>query len=69
MGNLLLASYIADLKTGTTEKKISAAHELGNMGSAAKSAISALESLSGDVDLRQKPLGGNGRQATWRARC
>ena len=50
MGNLLLESYMADLKTGTTEKKISAAHELGNMGSAAKSAISALETLSGDAN-------------------
>jgi len=50
MGNLLLESYIADLKTGTTEKKISAAHELGNMGSGAKSAISALESLSSDAN-------------------
>ncbi|NBT13903.1 MAG: hypothetical protein EBS56_10045, partial [Planctomycetia bacterium] len=35
MGNLLVEGYIADLKNGTTESKITAARELANLGDAA----------------------------------
>lgn len=52
MTNLLLPSYIDDLKAGSAEKKIFAAKELGNMGASAKSAISALQALKGDADSR-----------------
>lgn len=48
MTNLLLDSYIDDLKNGSAEKKIYAAKELGSMGSNAKSALSALQALKGD---------------------
>ena len=47
-GNVLIPAYIADLKTGTTEKKITAAQELGNMGPRAKEALPALEKLVSD---------------------
>jgi hypothetical protein len=52
MTNLLLPSYIDDLKTGSAEKKIFAAKELGNMGASAKSALSALQALKGDADSK-----------------
>lgn len=52
MTNLLLPSYIDDLKTGSAEKKIFAARELGNMGASAKSALSALQALKGDPDSK-----------------
>ena len=52
MGNLLLDSYIADLKSPSAQTKIYAAQELGNMGSGAKKAITALESLKGDPDAK-----------------
>lgn len=46
--NMLLPSYIEDLKSGSTDKKITAARELGNMGPGAKSALPALEKLAAD---------------------
>lgn len=52
MTNLLLPSYIDDLKTGSAEKKIFAARELGNMGASAKSALSALQTLKSDPDAK-----------------
>ena len=52
MGNLLVDSYIADLKKGPAEKQIDAAKELGNMGASAKQAIPALESLLKDGDAK-----------------
>ena len=52
MGNLLLDSYIDDLKSSSAQTKIYAAQELGNMGSGAKKAIPALESLQGDPDAK-----------------
>jgi hypothetical protein len=48
MGNLLLDSYIDDLKSPQADKKIRAAQELGMMGSDAKKALPALESLARD---------------------
>lgn len=48
MGNLLVDAYVADLKKGPAEKKISAAQELAAMGPNAKAALPALQSLSGD---------------------
>ncbi|MFM7107101.1 MAG: hypothetical protein ACKOZU_00570 [Planctomycetaceae bacterium] len=47
-GNVLIPAYIDDLKTGSAEKKITAAQELGNMGSRAKEALPALEKLVSD---------------------
>ena len=52
MGNLLVDSYIADLKKGPAKKQIDAAKELGNMGASAKQAIPALESLLKDGDAK-----------------
>lgn len=46
--NLLVDGYIDDLKNGSADKKVKAAHELGNMGSEAKSALPMLEKLSAD---------------------
>jgi len=46
--NVLVPSYIEDLKTGSAAKKITAARELGNMGPNAKSALPALEKLAAD---------------------
>ena len=48
MGNLLLDSYIDDLKSPQADKKIRAAQELGMMGADAKKALPALESLARD---------------------
>lgn len=48
MGNLLLDSYIDDLKSPQAEKKIRAAQELGMMGADAKKALTTLESLARD---------------------
>lgn len=47
-GNVLIPAYIEDLKTGTTDKKVAAARELGNMGAAAKDALPVLEQLASD---------------------
>ncbi len=52
MGNLLIDSYIDDLKTGPAEKRIDAAKELGNMGAGAKPALPALESLVKDGNTK-----------------
>lgn len=52
MGNLLLASYVEDLKSPTAAKRVKAAQELGNMGQGAKSAIPALEKLTSDKDAK-----------------
>lgn len=47
-GNMLVTSYIGDLKNGSVDKKIAAARELGNMGGGAKEALPALKSLVAD---------------------
>lgn len=52
MGSLLLDSYIADLNTGSTESRITAAKELANMGPAAKAAVPALRRLAGHADAK-----------------
>lgn len=49
-GSLLMDSYIKDLKQGPVSKQISAANELANMGSKAKSALPLLEKLSKNPD-------------------
>ena len=46
MGNLLVDSYIDDLKKGPANKQIEAAKELGNMGAGGKKALPALESMA-----------------------
>jgi hypothetical protein len=46
MGNMLLNSYIDDLKTGSDTSKLTAARELANMGSKAKAALPLLEPLT-----------------------
>ena len=50
MANLLIDGYIADLKQGPVAKQITAARELGNMGTTAKSALPALEPLARHAD-------------------
>lgn len=50
MGNLLVASYIDDLKSPQAQKRMRAAEELGNMGDGAKSALPALQKLTSDKD-------------------
>lgn len=50
MGNLLLDSYIDDLKSPQADKKIRAAQELGMMGADAKKALPGLESLARDTN-------------------
>jgi hypothetical protein len=52
MGNLLVDGYIDDLRKGPADKRITAAQELGNMGSAAKDALPALEALAKDGDAK-----------------
>jgi len=47
-GNMLVTSYIDDLKNGSADKKIAAAEALGNMGGGAKEALPALKSLTAD---------------------
>lgn len=47
-GNVLVPAYIEDLKTGSADKKVTAARELGNMGSNAKAALPVLEKLATD---------------------
>lgn len=51
-GNLLVDGYVEDLKNGSADKKITAARELGNMGSEAKSALPLLEKLAGDKNAK-----------------
>lgn len=50
MGGLLVEGYIADLKTGSTESRITAAKELANMGRSAKAALPALKPLVKHAD-------------------
>lgn len=50
MGNLLVASYIEDLKSPQAQKRLRAAEELGNMGDGAKTALPALQRLTSDKD-------------------
>ena len=52
MGNLLVEGYIADLKNGSTESRITAAKELANLGSAAKAALPALKPLAKHADAQ-----------------
>lgn len=49
-GSMLMDSYINDLKKGPATKQITAANELANMGSKAKSALPHLEKLSKNPD-------------------
>lgn len=55
MGDLLVGEYIADLKKGPADKQITAARELGNMGSGASKALPALEAAAkeGDAKVRE----------------
>lgn len=48
MGNLMVDAWKGDLADKSPEKRIRAAQELGNMGSAAKSALPALQKMAGD---------------------
>ena len=48
MSNLLVDAHIADLRSDSAEKRIKAANELGNMGSAARSAVPTLEKMAKD---------------------
>jgi len=50
MGNLLVEGYIADLKNGSTESRITAAKELANMGDSAHAALPALRPLVKHTD-------------------
>ena len=50
MGNLLVEGYIADLKNGSAESRITAAKELAAMGSSAKAALPALKPLTKHAD-------------------
>lgn len=54
MGNLLVEGYVADLKNGSVESRITAAKELAAMGSSAKVALPALKPLTthADANLR-----------------
>lgn len=52
MGNLLVEGYIADLKNGSTDSRITAANELANMGSSAKAALPALKPLTNHADAK-----------------
>ena len=58
MGNLLVEGYIADLKNGTTESKITAARELANLGDAARPALPALEPLARHSDAKLSAAAG-----------
>lgn len=51
-GNVLVPSYIEDLKSGSPGKQIAAAAELANMGSNAKEALPVLEELASDSNAR-----------------
>jgi hypothetical protein len=50
MGDMLLKSYIADLKGTSKQKQLTAARELGNMGPTASNALPTLEKLTGGGD-------------------
>ena len=51
-GNVLVPSYIEDLKSGSADKQIAAANELANMGSNAKEALPVLEKLASDSNAK-----------------
>lgn len=51
-GNVLVPSYIEDLKSGSPDKQIAAADELANMGSNAKEALPLLEKLASDSNAK-----------------
>jgi hypothetical protein len=50
MGNLLVEGYVADLKNGSVESRITAAKELAAMGSSAKATLPALKPLTTHTD-------------------
>lgn len=52
MGNLLVEGYIGDLKTGSTNSRITAAKELANMGATARAALPALQPLTKHADAK-----------------
>lgn len=52
MGNLLVDGYIADLRSDSADKRIRAAHELGNMGATARPAVPTLEKMAQDSDRK-----------------
>lgn len=52
MGKLLVTGYITDLKSGSTERRITAANELANMGAAAQAALPALKPLVKHADAK-----------------
>lgn len=54
MGNLLVEGYVADLKNGSVESRITATKELAAMGSSATAALPALKPLTthADANLR-----------------
>ena len=52
MGNLLVEGYIADLRNGSTESRITASRELANLGGSAKAALPALKPLVKHADAK-----------------
>ena len=50
MAGLLVDGYIADLGGADRQKRITAARELGALGSEARKALPALEKLAADKD-------------------
>jgi len=52
MGNLMVDAWKGDLTDKSPDKRIRAAQELGNMGTAAKSALPALKNLAGDKNSK-----------------
>lgn len=52
MGNLLVDGYIADLKNGSVDSRITAAKELANLGNSAKAALPALKPLVKHADAK-----------------
>lgn len=52
MGSLLVEGYIADLRNGSTESRISAATELAKLGASARTALPALMPLATHADAK-----------------
>lgn len=50
MTGLLVDGYLADLREADPQKRITAARELGALGSAARKAVPALEKLAADAN-------------------
>jgi len=50
MTGLLVDGYMADLREADPQKRITAARELGALGSAARKAVPALENLTADAN-------------------